>query len=261
MKNKKNIFVRIWRAIVCADFVEERLVAMKAQELDAQASLAAVYDDIRDDSRQVLNPSDDDVARVLGGSGHFIWRLSDEWPLEIIDGEHKPKIALKMDARAFMFHVSTWALVTGRKQRNLCVSIRNMRDENFQLHHTGILLLPEGEEYDSFQIWWKAYVERFSLRYLNGAKTIDKYGNSEVHIFPEIPDSYSIEGTTFIHEGMEYMSKSDFWNPSNDLFKQWCWIVENCTGNVWVTHKHFIFEESSDAVLFKLVNPEDKLEE
>jgi len=193
MKNKKNIFVRIWRAIVCADFVEERLVAMKAQELDAQASLAAGYDDPMEDSRQVLSPSDDDTARVLGGSGHFIWRLYDEWPLEVIDGENKPKIALKMDARAFMFHVSTWALVTGRKQRNLCVSIRNMRDENFQSHHTGILLLPEGEEYDSFQIWWKAYVERFSLRYLNGAKTIDKYGNSEVHIFPEIPDSYSIE--------------------------------------------------------------------
>jgi hypothetical protein len=259
MKNKNNIFVRFWRAITCADYVENYAEIKAKAESEAESVVVARDDD--DNPMQMLSPADEDVTRVLG-SGHFIWRLADDWPLDLIDGENKPKMALKSEARAFMFHVSTWAAVTGRKQRNLCVSIRTFRDRGFNLIHNGILLLPEGEEYDAFQIWWKDYVERFSLQYLSNSLTVDHRGNATlVDIFPEIPDSYTIEGTTFNHEGMEYMPKLEFWNPSNNLFNQWCWIVENCKGNVWVTNKQFIFENASDAVLFKLVNPEDKLEE
>jgi hypothetical protein len=255
MKNKNNILIRIWRAIVCADYIEN-YAEIKAK---AESESVVVARDDSDDPMQMLHPSEDDANRVLGGNS-FNWRLSDEWPLDIIDGEAKPKIAVNMDARAFMFHISTWAIVTGRRQRNLCVSIRNMRDNNFNILYKGILLLPEGEEYEAFQLWWKEYVERFGLQFLNDPPKDGKYGEPQtVEIFPEIPDSFTLEGTAFNHEGMTYIPKSEFWNPSNELFKQWCWIVENCKGKVWVTSKHFIFEDNADAVLFKLINPEDKL--
>jgi hypothetical protein len=259
MKNKNNIFARIWHAIKNADYLENHA------EINAHAIVETTEPSrygARDDSdnpMQMYSPADD--AHTAGlGNAPYNWRLTDDWPIAIIDGDNKPKIALKMDARAFMFHVSTWAIVTGRRQRNLCVSIRGIRDLHFNVVNNGFLLLPEGEEYDSFQLWWKAYVERFRLEYLHDPIT-DNNVNELPHIaiFPEMPDSYVLDGTAFNHEGMDYIPKIECWLPSNRLFKQWCWIVENCKGHVWVTQNQFIFEDNSDAVLFKLITPEDKL--
>src|ERR1700712_661461 len=134
MKNKKNILSRVWRAILCTDYIENYAELQAKAESEKQTPVVARDDS--DNPMQMLSPSDDDASRVLGNSS-FTWRLSDDWPVNIIDGDAKPKIAVSMDARAFMFHISTWAVVTGRRQRNLCVSIRNMRDNNFNVWHKG----------------------------------------------------------------------------------------------------------------------------
>lgn len=242
MKNKNNILVRIWRAIFCVDYIENYdVIKRKAEE-------APVAPKEVEPIVLMSTEYDTEVTGKIVGEKYASWRLYDSWPAHVVNGDLAPKVVLKMNARAFMFHVSVWATVNEKNVRDLCISIRETLDPNtYNRWYTGILLLPEGEEADAFHTWWNDYVQRVGF---------DKalLDTAEQGIFPQLNIGDMISGSVCTHRGMHYSERIEAWNPEKQLFDQWCWIVEKCQGKVWVTPSHFIFEEPTDAVLYKLSN-------
>jgi hypothetical protein len=182
-----------------------------------------------------------ELHKLLEGGMRFDWWLTDSWPLHLYTSKIQPKVALQMSALTFMFHVRTWMDQTGNRPQDVCVSLKSHTDLNFDTQFTGVLLLPE-EMIADFNNWWEPYVERFGI--------------VENMIFPDIPNAYQMDATIFNHAGMFYRETSTAKRilPSNEFFEQWCWIVKNCKGKVWVTPSHFFFEDSADAVYFMLTN-------
>jgi hypothetical protein len=249
MKNKKNILVRIWRAIWCLDYIEEQVIAAQLhQQLQQEKEAEKAEIEEEDNTFSRSTEQDGDTLRKILGDNYTFWRLEDSWPSELIKNEIAPKIVLSMNARTFMFHVSTWAAVNGKNARDLCITIRENMDLNtFDRWYLGILLLPEGPDAQEFKTWWDAYLERFGI----SKETLDA---KNTDIFPELNTGDMLEGIICKHSGMKYVERLDFWNPGKAMFEEWCWIVKHCIGKVWVTPTHFIFEDQADAVLYKLSN-------
>jgi hypothetical protein len=182
---------------------------------------------------------------IVGDFGPIGWYMTAGWPDSMTNtptnDDDTVWLVMKMDARAFMFHVSTWMELNGIKRNDICVTIKELIDPNtFNRFNIGILLLQK-KEAELFREWWSGYCAQF------GIDTHDRK-----HVFPEIPSGYNLNASAIKHAGAFWHKRDKTIVPTTSMYKQWCWIVEHCKGKVWVTNTHFMFEDDSDGVHYML---------
>jgi hypothetical protein len=180
---------------------------------------------------------------VAGGPYMKIWALRKNLPKNVFE-EPTVRQIISQDPRRFMFNFYLW-------RQELEQAGRKIDTDDFGFHVIDINDYTanwEGTYYgsfygptamlDEFEAWERKYQERFPT--------------SGKELLPTLPESYILSGTNIAHSGIANDSAFGTLDVNNLILAKWQWIMQNCNGRVWVTNRSFIFEDDSDAVLYKL---------
>lgn len=145
---------------------------------------------------------------------------------------------IDLDLRALYLHIATWVEIT---KPNINWTISSYRQEDDEdIWFRGILLVPD-ESFEEVNAWFQAYFARI--------------GNYDVKTaFPKIKAGEAITGTPVHIKGEFHNRRGDGRVPRQNLFEEWCWIIENCQGNIHIINDMWFFENNTEAVMFTLTN-------
>jgi hypothetical protein len=176
-------------------------------------------------------------AQHIAG-GHKEWLLENDIPLTLLRNPENLSVVTREDARRFMFNVHVWQTLHGVPNEEFGFQIEASFDTaTWKRYYFGALYTSKGLM-ERFLDWEAKYNERF--------------GTSGNDLLPNLPDAAIINATVISHRGFNYNNYARVAEPWGPIFKQWFWIIENCSGPVWVTERAFVFGDAADAVLFKL---------
>jgi hypothetical protein len=198
------------------------------------------YDD-DDDCVAEASDSNDPVAAV---SPYNVYGREPDWTDRFTEVFHPVPVGTKLvavcdlDMRAMYFHVATWTQLTDTA---IPWTLSTYRYENpDEVIFRGTLMVAE-EHYAEVKAWWDAYEKRV--------------GKLDVPAcLPRIADHTHISGS--VVKMCEPMGVRRNINLPNDMtFRQWCWIMSNCNSGIKATGDCWIFEDSSEAVMYTLADP------
>lgn len=153
------------------------------------------------------------------------------------------KIVQRAEVRKLMFNFFLWRTINKVTALDYGFQVVETLDQNTWTTHYIGFLYGTHEFIDAFLAWEQEYEKQFPT--------------SGIALLPELPDTYIISGTCIKHGGALIDPVNGPHDGCLDLgsnIDAWIWIIQNCNGRVWVTHKSFIFENDSDAVLYKLMD-------
>lgn len=115
-------------------------------------------------------------------------------------------------------------------------------------HYSGRLVFIQKEIFDEFEEWLAEYKERwFGPDY--DFRTV----------LPTITNRTEFSGR-FVEHGCEFTARRSYPEhegkflrlPDDQLFDDWKWVINNCSGQVRITYDHWAFTEASDALMYQL---------
>jgi hypothetical protein len=159
-------------------------------------------------------------------------------PAPIRTGE-KLVAVMQLDMRAMYFHVATW-LELVKPSFVWHLSATRHEDHNDDSWYSGVLLVAE-EHFEETNDWFQSYIERIG--------SIDK-----IQPLPKLEGGMTFSGVT-VNMTDALATRREILMPRDDIFEEWCWIIEHCGGKIYCTSDCWVFENNTDAVMFTLAKP------
>jgi len=155
-------------------------------------------------------------------------------------------------AEVGMFVASVFAAQTGRETSDFSIvyepvmSEPNKYGDCERIYTSGRLLFDE-PTHQAFNEWLKEYEKRLPTNY------------DYLQMLPVITDGEKVTGY-FVDHNCEFEPRrrgqmheeKDLFEPDDELFDEWLWMLNNTSGMVRIHGDKWVFEEASDAMMYQL---------
>jgi hypothetical protein len=184
--------------------------------------------------------SDDDCCAVGGNSFSLYAMLGTEpdWAETVLTGTNKFKVGDKItavlktdEALGSFFHMAAFIQMTG-VHHGYHISVNKYEDQLNDDHFPSVVLIS-----DEIKPQYDEWMESYSKRVRDFERAL-----------PVIQEGDEVTGTAISFKGIIRRESC----PDDTLFNEWMWIMENCDGRVVASNKCWIFEDTTDAVKYKL---------
>ena len=178
-----------------------------------------------------------DCTALLGDSAHRYWHIGRYMPESLMNETTQVYIRTNGVLAMMMFYI--WGACSIAENHIIGFRMEIGQSWVDTDNPSYGFFYGSSESLSVYKEWESNYLARFAPSY-------------ERELLPSMPNSFTIRGTAFDHNGIHYNNLKKYVELLPPSFDPWIWIVENCKGKVFVTDKSFIFENDEDAVLYKL---------
>jgi hypothetical protein len=192
-------------------------------------------------TRYSSNSHDDDECCVSGESSFSLYSMigsEPDWAESVLTGTNKFKVGdnvtavLKTnDALGSFFHIAAFLHMTS-VNHGYHIAVNKYEDNQHDDHFSAVVLISD----------------EVKPRYEEWLETYSKHVRDFERALPIIQEGDEIIGTAVSFKGRARRDSC----PDDILFNEWMWIMENCDGRVFASNKCWIFEDTTDAVKYKL---------
>jgi hypothetical protein len=199
------------------------------------------YGNIINDTLERIQSVGDDEEGCVSGSSFSLYSMlgsGPDWADAVMTGTNKFKIGDKVtavlktdDAIGSFFHLASF-LHLADVNHGYHIAVNKYEDKQSDDHFSAVVLISD-EIKPQYEEWMLTYGKR--VRDFERA-------------LPVIQEGDEVTGTAVTFKGRLRRDSC----PDDLLFNEWMWIVENCDGQVFASSKCWIFEDSTDAIKYKL---------
>jgi hypothetical protein len=189
-------------------------------------------------------------ANVQSSYMFYKWNFGYDFPTHLFKtGEQLTSALFIENPCAMMFHISVWIEVCKPNADDYGVVWDGKISKYSTLvggatasdNMAGVLLIKQGQTLDEFNTWWDEYTKRF------------KGDSWKTEQLPFIKEGQEISGCPIAHG--EYLSYTGSQLMSTDkLFDRWCWIVEKTHQPVWFSNEFWVFNNTAEMLMYKLID-------
>lgn len=168
----------------------------------------------------------------------YAWEPDTEFPAHLFDPSNRLVPAIRCDYQsAFMFHVNTWITVCKPKTQDYGIVFGGGEVSEYK---EAVLLIRESETLNQFNVWWETYTARFGD---------DRWKRMQL---PSMIAGEHVNGYPIAHNSRTLGESNGEPIASDELYRQWLWIVNNTNDRIWFMDNYWMFADQGEMLMFRL---------